>query len=289
MIENLISNDMCTVLLSYAVVVPVFNNSSELYAAVKSIACQSIPPTIIIVVDDASTFAKTRVILNTLLSLYPSMLEISFHLKNEGASNARNTGILIAKKYNVDLIAFCDADDKWHIEKMRKQMPLFEVPGIQAVGSQVQLGSNWNLPGTYSLKLLTKFDLLTRNYIQPSTLVVRTLALNAIGPFPQNRRYAEEGDLYLRLAEYGTIARLELPLVIYYTNSSPSILAPVTMELQIQKNRLSENVLSMYFGCLLNLYNCRSRRSLSFPLFLIFVLLLCCRFLRRISRGFFIF
>ena len=88
--------------LSISVIVPVFNRSVQLEAALASILSQSFQPSEVIVVDDGS---------QPPLQLNHDRVQLIRVESNEGVSHARNLGIHAASS---DWIAFLDSDDIWH-------------------------------------------------------------------------------------------------------------------------------------------------------------------------------
>jgi teichuronic acid biosynthesis glycosyltransferase TuaG len=99
-----------------SIIIPTYNRADLLVKTVQSILCQSYKNFEIIIVSDGSTDETKEKILkindNRLI-----FLELN---KNFGyPAKARNEGI---KKSNGSFIAFCDDDDLWHIDKLRKQV-----------------------------------------------------------------------------------------------------------------------------------------------------------------------
>lgn len=88
-----------------SVIVPVYNGAKTLYSSIQSLINQSYTNIEIIIINDGS-IDETDVICH---SLAKQDIRIKYHrIKNGGVSNARNTGIKLAKgKY----IAFMDSDD----------------------------------------------------------------------------------------------------------------------------------------------------------------------------------
>ena len=94
--------------MKIAAVVPCYNSSGTIAETLKSIFEQTYPCHEVIVVDDGSldgTEEKVR--------QFDKVKYI--RQKNSGVSAARNKGVEVAES---DWIAFCDADDIWHPNKM---------------------------------------------------------------------------------------------------------------------------------------------------------------------------
>lgn len=97
-----------------SVVIPVFNGAETLQRALHSVLAQTLETIEVLVVDDGSTDAGYE-IANRIKD--PRVICIR-HESNRGASAARNTGILSSSgRY----VAFIDADDEWHPDKLLNQ------------------------------------------------------------------------------------------------------------------------------------------------------------------------
>jgi len=100
-----------------SVVVPCFRCASTIERALASIMRQTMKPAEVILVDDASgdgTFA----VLHGLAQQHPGWIKVIALDKNLGAASARNAGWEAASQ---PYLAFLDADDAWHPEKIRIQ------------------------------------------------------------------------------------------------------------------------------------------------------------------------
>lgn len=96
-----------------SVVMPAFNQERWIDAAVDSVLTQRDAAFELVVVDDGSTDG-TRARLEGLAARAGDRLRI-VHQPNRGASAARNAGVSAARG---ELIAFCDADDVQHPERL---------------------------------------------------------------------------------------------------------------------------------------------------------------------------
>ena len=106
-----------------SVVIPCYRCSLTIRRALASIAQQSLKPAEVILVDDASGDG-TLAVLKELASSYPNWMRLIALETNRGAASARNEGWAAASQ---PFIAFLDADDTWHREKIvGKSMSDFE-------------------------------------------------------------------------------------------------------------------------------------------------------------------
>ena len=96
--------------MKISVVVPAYNAAKAIAQTLDALLAQREPPYEIVVVDDGSK-DQTREVLEG----YREQVRLVFQ-PNSGVSAARNRGVA---ETTGDWVAFCDADDLWHPEKMR--------------------------------------------------------------------------------------------------------------------------------------------------------------------------
>ena len=104
--------------LPVSAIIPCYNSAGSIARAVESVATQTRLPAELICVDDSST-DDSLAILQRLRTGYPEgWMKIIVLGQNSGPSVARNTAWDIATG---DYVAFLDADDIWHPEKLAIQ------------------------------------------------------------------------------------------------------------------------------------------------------------------------
>ncbi len=105
-----------------ACVIPTFNADAFVAEAIESVLVQTYAETQIIVVDDGSTDCTEDVV-------RPFGRKITYLPQpHRGAAAAKNAGIRASRS---GFVAFLDADDLWHPDKLTRQMALFEKqPGM---------------------------------------------------------------------------------------------------------------------------------------------------------------
>lgn len=96
--------------MTISVVVPAYNAARTVAATLDALLAQTSPAHEIVVVDDGSKDATREV-----LEAYRGRALLVFQ-PNGGVSAARNRGV---SETRGDWVAFCDADDLWHPEKLR--------------------------------------------------------------------------------------------------------------------------------------------------------------------------
>lgn len=101
--------------MTVSVVIPLYNNEETIQRAIESVLAQSIDDFEVLVVDDASTDQS----LSATKQLSIDKVTVLTHETNRGGAAARNTGISHASG---DYVAFLDADDEWHPQKLEKQL-----------------------------------------------------------------------------------------------------------------------------------------------------------------------
>lgn len=94
----------------FSVVIPAYNASRFIGAAVASVLDQTYGDVEIIVVDDCSTDDTARE-----LERFGDGIRVVRHETNKGASEARNTGV---RQCRGELVAFLDSDDLWVPQKL---------------------------------------------------------------------------------------------------------------------------------------------------------------------------
>lgn len=103
--------------MNISVIIPHFNQTQYLESAISSVLSQTLPAQEIIVIDDSSTVS-----LDFVLDKHRQNIRFIQQPK-AGSSQARNRGVLEA---NSDYLAFLDADDLWHPEKLAQQSKYLE-------------------------------------------------------------------------------------------------------------------------------------------------------------------
>lgn len=96
-----------------SVVIPVFNGARFLGPTLASVSAQTFPDLEVIVVDDGSSDGSGEIAV--------AAGAMVIRQENRGVSAARNAAL---QKVRGEFIAFLDADDLWHPEKIERQLSL---------------------------------------------------------------------------------------------------------------------------------------------------------------------
>jgi glycosyltransferase involved in cell wall biosynthesis len=222
------------------VVIPVRNGARTILPTLTSVLAQTIPPRRIIVVDDGSTDDTVNIVTN----LGSKLIEL-VRTPPVNASHARNTGIQASQ---AEFLAFLDADDRWHPDKLRRQMEVFaRDPDATVVycgyallhpsGTVIEV----QLP---SLRGFVFNKLLAGRFAgNSSSIVARRDALLHIGGYDEQLSYAEDTDLHLRLAHRYKFNFAEG--ILTYVIANPDSLTRRPASLEAQEEFLRQNI-SMY-------------------------------------------
>jgi glycosyltransferase involved in cell wall biosynthesis len=193
-----------------AVVVPAFNAAATIGASLTSVLTQTVACREIVVVDDGSSDETRQIVLNC-----PTPVRL-VSTQNQGAAAARNRGVA---ETSAPLIAFLDADDVWHPDKLSLQVSALNknLPAVACSTRFFKIDDydvQWRKLHDSEIRVASRelVDIFRRPYLGTPTVVVRRDAFNAVGGFDTSLRTAEDVDLWLRLAERGLIITIDAPL-----------------------------------------------------------------------------
>src|SRR5271154_2455970 len=107
-----------------SVVIPTFNRTRQVQAALRSVLAQTYLEFEVIVVDDGSTDGTGRAIQTIINQEGCNGRQVRYFFRpNPGQSSARNMGI---EKARGEFVAFLDSDDIWLPEKLEWQVRALE-------------------------------------------------------------------------------------------------------------------------------------------------------------------
>jgi glycosyltransferase involved in cell wall biosynthesis len=200
------------------VVMPTLNYAPFIARAIESALTQRYAPVECIVVDNGSTDATLDI-----LARYRGRVRV-LNQPTPGPSAARNLGLQSASG---QYIAFLDADDRWHPDKLRRQVALLEsIPQVGAVGCGVEYVSadgklvdvrdfpESSIPtGDLAAQLRGVAVRAFGIGGSASGAVVRRDVLDAVGPWDESLPSAEDWDLWMRIAARHEIRNVSQRLV----------------------------------------------------------------------------
>ncbi|GAX60275.1 glycosyl transferase family 2 [Candidatus Scalindua japonica] len=179
-----------------SVIIHTYNNEKFIAETIESVLGQTYKHFEIIVVDDGSVDSTRN-------ELEPYMEKIKYHYKeNGGIANAKNAGIRLSE---AEFIAFLDHDDLWDPDKLKLQMECFnENPQVGLVYAKYTSFRDGKELRTKPEKGFSGWifkELLSKSFIQTSTVVVKRECLNDVGPYDESFSLGDEYDMFLRIAK----------------------------------------------------------------------------------------
>lgn len=203
-----------------SVILPTYNAAEYLSKSIESVLNQTYRDFELIIVDDGSTDDTQK-----LLENYKDRIHYIYQ-KNGGSYKTRNTGILATDS---TYIAFLDADDIWLPNKLEIQLEfMYSNPLLELVFSDADLfddkgishGSYWKLRGCYN-EMMREYrciqnafsKLMEKNFILPSTLLLKRYCFSKVGLFDESFRNVGDKDMWLRMSMHFRIGCVPCPLV----------------------------------------------------------------------------
>lgn len=204
------------------VIIPCYMATNTIDRAVESVMAQTMLPSEIILIDDASPDdGLTSQALDAIRTRYEckTCIKVIKMKKNGGPSVARNAGWDSAKE---PYIAFLDADDSWHPKKLEIQYGwMADRPEVTMSGHlYLQLSEDSGfpmMPETWTTQKVKAASLLLSNcFPTPSVMLQRNLPHR----FSPHKRRSEDYLLWLQLVLDGCQAwLLKVPLAYTYKSS----------------------------------------------------------------------
>jgi len=255
-----------------SVVIPAFNAAGTLPVAFQSVTDQTMLPDEIIVIDDASTDGTSDVIEDFSVNCPDIPVRVIRHDHNLGPGTGRNAGWDMAScKY----IAFLDADDVWHPDKIRIQYKWMEEhPDYGLSGHACPMIRRKEELSPYPESLqkshcISRWRLLFSNqFSTPSVMLRRSLPYR----FAAGKRYAEDYLLWAQLVVDGVkAAYLHQPLAGMFKPA-------------YGHSGLSSQLWLMEQGALVARWQLFCEGRIGFPLFVLITICSLLKYARRVIR-----
>lgn len=187
-------------------VVPVFNGERYLRDTLSSILAQTYRPLEVIVADDGSTDGTAASVRS-----YGAPIRYVFQ-PTAGPPATRNLGLSVARG---EFVAFLDADDLWHPEKLARQMARFQAR-LDLDVSVTHVQNVW-------IPELIEEAMRYRNHRRAkplpgyytSTLLARRTLFASVGRFNPALWHADATEWFLRAADWSAVTEL-LPDILTY-------------------------------------------------------------------------
>ena len=190
-----------------SVIIPVYNYARYLGEAVESVLRQTYQRFEVIVVDDGSTDQSGEVARSFAERGVRYCRQV-----HSGIGPARNKGVELAQG---EFLAFLDADDRWPLEKLERQLRAFESdPALEMVfgqALQLQNGPDWEA-GVNSKELFVAGMVPG---MVPGTMLIKRDAFHRVGKFQGDWKVGEFIDWYARAVEL-KIRSLVLPELLLW-------------------------------------------------------------------------
>lgn len=207
-----------------SVVIPVFNQEKYIKECVESVLSQTYRAVEVVVVDDGST-DRTAAILRS----YEGKIRY-IRQENKGAAAALNKGI---KESRGEFIAWLSSDDVYLPTKLEEQLLFFKQnPNAALVytdfyiidgrGKIVKEAKSSYFPNKKELI----FNLLKRNFINGSSVVIRKRCLEKVGFFDESMKLHADGNMWFRLLKhyrFGHVPKFLLKYRQHQSNASKDI------------------------------------------------------------------
>ena len=193
-----------------SVVIPCFNSANTIERALRSVEGQITKPHEVIVVDDASS-DNTVSVIEQYARTSTLNIRVIKQSANGGPSVARNAAWNVATG---EFIAFLDADDQWHPQKLEAQLnAMLANPTIVMSFHDHLFGSSEHfetLPLTPTTSQATLHNYLIRNRSATPTVMFRTALTER---FSNTKRYAEDYLLWMTIvANHGNALHIHATL-----------------------------------------------------------------------------
>lgn len=240
-----------------SVVIPCFRCAATIERALASVMQQTALPAEVILVDDASG-DDTRGALDAWQRSHPGLIKVAVLEENGGAGAARNAGWALASQ---PYVAFLDADDSWHPEKLMRQHAFMAAHPQVALSGHLcneQVGDGpspaHRIGKAVTPRRVSPVQWLFKNaFSTPTVMLQRGIPLR----FMHGRRYCEDFLLWQQIAFSGLeVVRLEAPMA--------QVHKPI-----YGAGGLSGNLWKMEQGELANFAQLRKDGSIGFPTYLI--------------------
>ena len=209
------------------VVIPAYNAAKHIEETVSSVLASAEVSAQIIIVDDGST-DNTPAILSELARKHNCITVV--RIANAGVSSARNTGLALASS---PFICFLDADDRLTADALAVLCRTLD-SDTEAAAAYGDVQYIDEKSKTYVLtKRNTAFPLkspvtissiLQRNLADtPGAILFRTALIKQVGGFDSKLLYAEDWELYVRLACLGTFVHCGTTVIDYRLHASSAM------------------------------------------------------------------
>lgn len=224
---------------SVSVIIPAYNVSNYLLAALESVKNQTFEDFEAVIVDDGST-DNTYDIAADFCALNSRFKVV--RKSNGGLSSARNYGI---ENSDSDYIALLDSDDIYHPKKIETHVKtLTDNPSVGVVysASKAVRDDGRLTPMTMSGKPIYRdplYALMCKNFVgHGSNAVFRRCISEEVGEFDETLRSSEDVDFWLRVAATRRWSFHRVPEILCYYRVRPTSLSFNTDRMRESRERV---------------------------------------------------
>ncbi|MHB8945536.1 MAG: glycosyltransferase [Bacillota bacterium] len=182
------------------VLMPTYNQASFLSESIESVIAQTYPHWELVVVDDGST-DDTPDALARFAARDPRVKPS--RQPNGGVAQALNAGLGRAAG---DYVCWLSSDDLWVPEKLERQLAVFtRDPDLALVYSEYEIIDEHgqflrSMPGLQFHGDEALVQLIRQNHINGCTVMIPRRVFSEVGPFDPDLKYAQDYDMWLRIA-----------------------------------------------------------------------------------------
>lgn len=202
---------------SVTVLMPVYNSATYLREAIDSILGQTYTNFEFLIIDDGSTDASPEILAEYVTQ--DKRIKVLRNDANIGLPCSLNKGLACIKS---QLTARMDADDIALPERLAQQVAHFtDRPALTVLGTPVSfIDEQGNAVPTQVYYPVCHEDIVRALWaheanIAHPTVMFRTEAITSLGGYRPVVQFAEDYDLWLRVAEHGILENLQEPLLRY--------------------------------------------------------------------------
>lgn len=233
-----------------SVVIPAYNRVHCVAAAVESVFTQTFRDFEIIAVDDGSSDGTHEV-----LRSFGDRIRL-IRQENHGVSSARNTGVRVARG---KWIAFLDSDDRWHPDKLERQIAALEkysakICFTRAISDHGEkfpdiefIAATLREPGLFYVENAVDSVCLSPRHPLIPTMVADKNLLERVGLFDESFPLAEDAELIFRLSFLSGFLYVDQPFVTVFEYSENSLTYSNRLVSQARRNQSYLRLLSQMY------------------------------------------
>lgn len=213
------------------VLMSTYNREGYIREAIESVLAQTFQEFEFLIVNDGSVDRSREII----LSYQDSRIRLIENNQNLGIPRSLNKGLNLAQG---ELVARLDSDDILEPERLARQVAFLEAnPETALVGSGYQeIDKEGNLLGEYELPCDStelRWGLLFYTPFLSSSIMFRRAILQSVGLYNENFPYAQDHELWVRIAQFSPVANLNECLVKYRVHPSSITLFHETRQYEL--------------------------------------------------------